>query len=127
MRNRFYIPGSISARDDMPLWDLESLDQVGVTFFHNNVITIVMLSSLFPSPGDAKVVSSQGFVGPALRPPGQRQQPRLQVRVAALKIYDVMNFSFEFISGRSWSTLCRSQPQCPQSAACQLQVTLAAH
>ena len=28
MRNRFYIPGSISARDDMPLWDLESLDQV---------------------------------------------------------------------------------------------------
>ena len=29
MRNRFYIPGSISARDDMPLWDLESLDQVG--------------------------------------------------------------------------------------------------
>ena len=28
MRNRFYIPGSVSARDDMPLWDLESLDQV---------------------------------------------------------------------------------------------------
>ena len=28
MRNRFYIPESISARDDMPLWDLESLDQV---------------------------------------------------------------------------------------------------
>ena len=26
MRNRFYIPGSISARDDMPLWDLESLE-----------------------------------------------------------------------------------------------------
>eukprot|EP00092_Neocalanus_flemingeri_P005720 GFUD01006160.1.p1 GENE.GFUD01006160.1~~GFUD01006160.1.p1 ORF type:complete len:1193 (+),score=156.97 GFUD01006160.1:67-3645(+) len=26
MRNHFYIPSSISQRDDMPLWDLESLD-----------------------------------------------------------------------------------------------------
>ena len=26
MRNRFYIPSSGSQRDDMPLWDLESLD-----------------------------------------------------------------------------------------------------
>ena len=26
MRNRFYIPRSVSARDDMPLWDLESLE-----------------------------------------------------------------------------------------------------
>ena len=27
MRNRFYIPSSVSQRDDMPLWDLESLEQ----------------------------------------------------------------------------------------------------
>lgn len=26
MRNRFYIPSSVSQRDDMPLWDLESLE-----------------------------------------------------------------------------------------------------
>ena len=26
MRNRFYIPRSVSAWDDMPLWDLESLE-----------------------------------------------------------------------------------------------------
>ena len=26
MRNHFYIPSSISQRDDMPLWDLESLE-----------------------------------------------------------------------------------------------------
>ena len=26
MRNRFYIPSSVSQRDDLPLWDLESLE-----------------------------------------------------------------------------------------------------
>ena len=26
MRNHFYIPSSISQREDMPLWDLESLE-----------------------------------------------------------------------------------------------------
>ena len=26
MRNHFYIPSSTSQRDDMPLWDLESLE-----------------------------------------------------------------------------------------------------
>ena len=26
MRNRFYIPSSTSQRDDLPLWDLESVD-----------------------------------------------------------------------------------------------------
>ena len=26
MKNHFYIPSSISQRDDMPLWDLESLE-----------------------------------------------------------------------------------------------------
>ena len=47
MRNRFYIPGSISARDDMPLWDLESLDQVGgVIYFppHHYIDNVIIIN-----------------------------------------------------------------------------------
>ena len=39
MRNRFYIPSSVSQRDDMPLWDLESLE--------NETMKSVVPSNLF--------------------------------------------------------------------------------
>lgn len=38
---------------------------------------------IISSPGDAEVLCARGSVGSALRAPGQRQQPRIQVRTAA--------------------------------------------
>ena len=72
--------------------------------------------------GDSQVSGGRGRVDAALRAPGRGPQPGLQV----CQVEEEFNIGISvYISGRSWSTLCRSQPQPPQSAACQLQVNRA--
>ena len=50
---------------------------------------------IISSPGDAEVLCPRGSVGPALRAPGQRQQPRIQVRTEAAQPSYKIEFAFQ--------------------------------
>ena len=52
MKNHFYIPSSQSQRDDLPLWDLESLDnESGKTPVPANIFPQVSIYCITPTNG----------------------------------------------------------------------------